>query len=129
MRGIRINFAATGPVFDFSAPARDFETTVQNALVNVATAAGSDPVFTERGTELLLDAVSGRLVNNTWANHSANFAAVHTLVFSQTVDDPADPSSLQNFKLQSANIVGQTLKLSAQATSVDGQKTGVLANI
>ena len=129
MRGIRISFDSAGPRFDFSVIARDFETTVQNALVNISTAAGSDPIYPDRGTDLLLDGVSGRLINNTWANHSANFAAISTLVFSQSVDDPSDPHRLQNLTLQGAKIRGQTLMLSAQATAVDGQKMGILAKI
>ena len=129
MRGIRINFSTAGPSFDFTVVAQDFESTVQNALVNVATAQGSDPIFPDRGTDLLLDGVSGRLVNNTWANHSANFAAIATLVFSQSVDDPSDPHRMQNFTLKGAKILGQTLLLSAQATSADGQKMGILTKI
>jgi len=129
MRGVKINFDANGPSFDFTAPLRDFETTVQNALVNVATDAGSDPVYPDRGTDLLLDGVSGRLINNAWANHSANFAAIKTLVFSQSVDKPSDPHRLQNFKLKNAQITNQSLKLSAQATAADGQVTGIIAAV
>lgn len=127
MRGIRINF--NDGSFDFSAPARDFETAVQNALVNVATDQGSDPLYPERGTNLLLDGVSGRLINNAWANHSANFAAVQTLVFCQTVDDPSDDHRLSNFLLAQAKIVGQKLTLSAQAVAADGQRAGLITEV
>jgi len=127
MRGVRIDF--NNGSFDFNAPARDFETAVQNALVNVATDLGSDPLYPDRGTNLLLDGVSGRLINNAWANHSANFAAVQTLVFCQTVDDSADTHRLQNFLLAQANIVGQKLTLSAQAVAADGQRTGLITEV
>lgn len=127
MRGVRINFNEGS--FDFGAPARDFETSVQNALVNVATDLGSDPLYPDRGTNLLLDGVSGRLINNAWANHSANFAAVQTLVFAQQVDDQADPHRLQNFLLANAQITGQKLTLEAKAVAADGQRTGLITEV
>jgi len=127
MRGVRINFNAGS--FDFTSPTRDFETSVQNALVNVSTDQGSDPIYPDRGTNLLLDGVSGRLINNTWANHSANFAAVQTLVFCQSVDDPADSHRLSNFTLSQAQIVGQKLTLSSQAVAADGQRAGIITEV
>lgn len=130
MRGIRLEFDDNGPSFDFSKPLFDFETTVQNALVNIGTARGSDPIYgDDRGTDLLLDAVSGRMVNNAWANHAANFAAVSTLVFSQRVDPAGDPHGLREFRLKNAKITGQKLELSAQAVAADGEIRGVIAEL
>ena len=53
----------------------------QNAVVHLLTSEGSDPVFPDRGTTLLRDAVRGAVVNRQGAEHVANFAALDTLFF------------------------------------------------
>lgn len=128
MRGIKVNFSAGGASFDFSKPVKDFDVTVQNALVNVGTALGSDPYFEERGTDLLLDGVQGRMVNAAWANHAANFAALKTLVFIQSQDSASDPYRLSNFRLQALRFTGQTVELRAKVFAANGQVRGTVSN-
>lgn len=129
MRGIRINFGAAGPRFDFSETVRDFEATVQNALVNVGTDLGSDPVFLDRGTDLKVDGAQGRMATRIWANHSSNFAALRTLAFLQQNDQSTNSWKLQSFTLQCQTLINTTAVLNVQAISEGGTVVGGLANI
>lgn len=128
MRGVKLSFTEHGADFDWSAPARDFDAVVQNALVNVGTELGSDPIFPSRGTSLLLDAVRGKMVNTIWAMHTANFAALATLAFSRQTNG-TDPHGLRHFKLQLKSLVSQHADLLVQATSSTGEVRGELVSI
>jgi hypothetical protein len=57
------------------------EADLQACLINMATQRGSDPMHPERGTELLVAATSGMLIDPLSAKHQANFAALDTLYF------------------------------------------------
>ena len=127
MRSSRIFFGPTGPRFDFTRVLIGFDCTVQNALVNLGTDRGTDRVYPSRGTDLKVDAAVGRMVNLTWANHTANFAALRTLEFIQQTDNQTNAFKLQDFKLISTGFSGQRIKLNAQATSVIGETRGVIA--
>jgi len=129
MRGILINFDAGGPRFNFDAPVKDFEATVQNALVNVGTNRGSDGLFEDRGTDLKIDGAQGRMATQIWANHSANFAALRTLSFSQQNDDPNNAWKLQSFTLRCEKLVQTTAVLAVEAVSEGGTTIGGIANI
>lgn len=82
MKGIRIHFdGQDNTVFDFRSAATDKELLAQQVLINIATTAGSDPVFPDRGTTLHQDAINGLAVNKTEASHIGNFAALDTKLF------------------------------------------------
>ncbi len=129
MNGIRLNFSEGGPRFDFSRPVKEFNSTVQNALVNVGTALGSDKVFVERGTDLKIDGAQGRMATTVWSNHSANFAALRTLSFVQQNDQETNSWKLQAFTLRCEKLVLDTVTLNVQAVSAGGQVVGGQANI
>ena len=129
MRGIRITFNEDGPRFDFSRSVRGFESVVQNALVNVGTDLGSDPIFTDRGTDLKRDGAHGRMATAIWANHSANFASLNTLAFIQQTDDETNPFKLQEFELRCEQVILTTAVLNVRAVSSLGQVVGGFANI
>lgn len=59
---------------------------IQKYLLNVATEAGSDPIFPDRGTDLLAAGIQGTLVSSTTADDS--FAAVNTLYFCNYEEHP-----------------------------------------
>lgn len=129
MNGIRINFSADGPRFDFTSTVRQFDSTVQNALVNVGTDRGSDPIFSDRGTDLKLDGAQGRMATKIWANHSANFAALRTLAFVQQNEMETNSWKLQSFSLRCEKLVNATAVLNVQAVSEGGTIVGGLATI
>jgi hypothetical protein len=129
MRGVKIDFTGAAPVFDFSNTVQDFNTTVQNSMVNLATQIGSDTLYPDKGTNLLMDAVQGLMINQQWANNSANFAAIKTIVFSQNNDLPGDPFSLQTLSLTADVFNIYNLNFSVTAVCVDGTVVGATANI
>jgi hypothetical protein len=81
MKSLAISFGPTGASLDFDRSVSEFSATIQAALVNIGTNRGSDDAYPQRGTTLLRDAVSGRLVSEQAAQHAVNFAAVDTLFF------------------------------------------------
>lgn len=129
MRGIRLTFNENGPRFNFSVPVRRFESTVQNALVNLGTDLGSDRVFVERGTDLKRDGAHGRMATSVWANHSANFAALRTLAFIQQTDTPVNPYKLQDFSLKCEEIRLTRATLNVRAVSTQDEVIGGFADL
>lgn len=128
MRGAFLNFQhAGGPVFDFTKPVADFSCLVQNALVNVATDQGSDPIFPDRGTTLKQDGAIGRMVNTVWATQAANFAALSTLAFIQQTDVQSNSFKMQSFTLRCQQLSNQLALLAVQAVCTDGTTIGIIA--
>jgi len=122
MTGVLIDFSGDKPVFG-SAKVEAFQAIVQNAMVNIGTRQGTDPLYTDRGTNLQLDAAAGRLIDLNSAAHSSNFAALDTLAFSRATADN-DPSGLSQVNLAPAQFSGGSLSLEAKFQSVDGQSVG-----
>lgn len=82
MKDVRIHFNGDDDtVFDFRAPVEGKAQVVQKVLLNIATERGSDPLFEDRGTNLLRDSINGLTINKTAAQHTGNFAAVYTKTF------------------------------------------------
>ena len=129
MRGVKLNFFGDSPVFDFSDTVKDFAATMQNAMVNFGTVLGSDPVYPDRGTYLLQDALQGRMLNLQWANSSANFAAVRTLVFCQSTEIPGNAYGLQDLNLEAPTFNIYNLQFNVTATCTDGSTAGVAAQL
>ena len=128
MRAIKINFQGAQPVFDFTDSVKDFDATVQNCLVNLGTMIGSDQFYPDRGTYLMLDAVQGRMINIQWANNSANFAALRTIVFSQNNDQANNPYALQTLTLAAGVYNIKNLVLNVGAVCINGATSGTVAN-
>jgi hypothetical protein len=130
VRGIAIDFPPGGsPVFDFSGPLVDFDTVVQDALINIGTTSGSDRIFgTQRGTTLKADGASGVLSVSSWAQNACNFASVEVLSFVQSTLSPGNPFQLQSLTLQCIGILpaSGSAQLNASATSALGDARGVV---
>lgn len=116
-------------MFDLSSTVNDFDTTVQNAIVNLGTTLGSDTLYPDKGTNLLIDAAQGLMINLQWANNSANFAALKTMVFSQSNEMPGDPYGLQTLSLTASTFNINNLSLAVVAVCTDGTTVGANANI
>lgn len=129
MNGIRLNFGEAGPEFDFETPVKDFDATVQNALVNTGTDRGSDFVFVERGTDLKIDGAQGRMATQIWANHSAAFAALRTLSFAQQNDHENNTFRLQSYTLRCVALEQDRLVLQVTAVSEGGTVIGGAATL
>ena len=82
MKSIQIHFdGAENTVFDFRVPAEGKTLYTQKALINIATEQGSDPIYPDRGTDLLASSINGLLIDKVEAQHAGNFAALDTLTF------------------------------------------------
>ena len=79
MRSIKINFNGNNTYIDFSSEVSGKEALKQKYLVNTLTTKSSDPIFNDRGTDLLDTAIRGALITSD--NISDGFAAVDTLYF------------------------------------------------
>ncbi len=54
---------------------------MQKAMVDLATEQGTDPLWPERGTTMLAEAIGGTIISTTSAQHTGNFAAAEVLMF------------------------------------------------
>lgn len=124
MNGVALDFTGDMPRFG-TGRVEGFGATVQNALVNIGTGQGTDPVYPERGTTLQRDAVDGKLIDLNSAQHASNFAAVDTLAFTKTYTPESDTSNLSEVRLEPADFTGTRLMIDAIFTSVAGQTVGV----
>lgn len=125
-----MNFESGGAVFDIAEEVTGRYATIQAALINMATAAGSDNAFPSRGTTLLRQAVSGALISEQEAMHAANFAAIDTVFFvrenedSDTTDDRLDTIVTSPFFLSP-----QALQVDLQFLFLSGEEIGVLTTL
>jgi len=125
MKGLKLILDEGGARFDESVAVEGFAAAVQNAMVGIATAKGSDRIYPKKGTGLFTAAVSGALVDPVAAAHHSNFAAVDTLFFSRTTDYADSPHKLAKIKLTPVVFDGRQMDLSAEFTSLNGDVLGV----
>jgi len=129
MNGIALVFGTEGPYFDLSGNlVTGFNATVQNALVCAGTNQGSDPLFPTRGTTLLADGTSGKMVNLGLAQTRANIAALNVLSFIQSTDSAQNADMLQDIQFQCQTIKDQNLAIAVKATSTTGKTVGIVIN-
>lgn len=82
MRDIRIVINGNGESFiDLTREVSGKDLYRQKALVNIITVKGSDPVFPDRGTDLMKKCLSGTIYDNNGLRHIGNFAALDTTFF------------------------------------------------
>lgn len=60
----------------------------QKYLINTATTAGSDKIYPDRGTNLLIGAIGGVIIDSNAAAHLGNFAALNTIHFCSYEEHP-----------------------------------------
>lgn len=98
-----------------------FQATVQRALVNLLVVQEKDPIFPDRGTDLLARALGGSLLNIRAAEHAGNFAASDTLHFGRINDLTDRGDKLADLQLSVATLSLNVLDLEAAFLSVDGK--------
>ena len=124
MNGLAINFTDAGPLLDFTRAIAGEDAEMQNVMVNIGTQKGTDPLFADRGTELLLAGVRGRLVSPTWARHDANFAALDTLAFVKANDQADNEFGISILRLGVKDFLPGKLVLSVYAEFENGSVRG-----
>lgn len=124
MKGLKILLSKNDTVIDLNNSVSGFDATVQNALVNIATQSGSDYIYADKGTELLKNAVTGKIVGWNDANHEAQAAGITTLFFSRAQDGTAvDTERLGAVNMAPVTYTEGTLTISASFTDLAGSRT------
>jgi hypothetical protein len=124
MKGLKILLSKNDTVIDLNNSVTGFDATVQNALVNIATQAGSDKIYSDKGTNLLKHAVTGKIVGFNDANHEAQIAALATLFFSRDQDTGAPSTErLGSIAMSPVTYTEGTLTISAAFTDLEGSRT------
>lgn len=121
-RSLKVDFDENGhPILRSADQVGGFEATCQNAIINLLVEAGSDPVFSSRGTDLLLRGLSGRINNYRQAEHAANFAASDTLFFGREHDTGDASDKMRQIELTPVlTSATDNLTLEAAFLSVGG---------
>lgn len=120
--GIVISFLPDGSAELLPQIAVGLQASVQNALVNILTPAGSDLLFSQRGTALFATALSGGIFNPRSAAHAANFAASDTLFFSREYDVADTADQLREVSLQPSFTGVDSLTVESGFLSIGGTR-------
>lgn len=86
MKDLKIKFKGDDSIIDLNSYVDGKDMYQQKYLVNIVTEQGSDPLYDDRGTTLLQDAINGLAYNYVSAAHVSNFAALDTRYFFDTID-------------------------------------------
>jgi hypothetical protein len=119
MEGLKIIFNKNNVYLDAASSVTGFNCTVQNALANIATRVGTDKIYTEKGTDILLSAVSGKIVGMNDANHEAQAASINSLFFSREYETSSDDAiRLGSVSIEPISYSGESLLLNTSFTDV-----------
>ncbi len=129
MRSINVIFSGeSGTLIDWTHSVRDRQTVEQKYLMNIATEKESDPIFPDRGTDLLAQAIGGVVIDVASAQMIGTFAATDTIYFCSWEEAPsvyeADyyPTSAELIPTEYTNY-GRTLNFELILTFRDGTTT------
>lgn len=129
MKAINVIFnGGEGTLIDWNNKVEDQACITQKYIINVATEKGTDPIFPDRGTDLLLRAIGGVVIDANSAAMIGNFAATDTIYFCSWEEVPAVYNS--EIYPSAADIVpvsythqGKTLNFDLILTFRDGSST------
>lgn len=132
MRSIKIKFDGSNTSIDFLSEVSGKEAIKQKYLVNTLTTKGSDPIFKNRGTDLLTAAIGGALI--TSSNITDGFAAVDTLYFcnfeeSKEVYNSGDNIVLYSLAPDYDSLTTTSATFNAEFEFVDGSSSKVTFNV
>lgn len=134
MRDIKIILNGDNSTIDLNSIVEDKLLYEQKALVNMVTVNGSDPIFADRGTDLLRDAIYGKVYSSSGTIHIGNFAALDTIYFIKSTDSESVADA--DYTINDINVGGisysnatNTLNLSVQVVYDDGTYTETVADI
>jgi hypothetical protein len=125
MTGLRVDFGPDGISFRPDTVVSGKQAEVQNALINIATIAGTDVTYPEKGTHLLKTLARTGAPTPMRAQHIATFAAVDTLFFCRGADREDTGDSLEEVELFLEYFQLQHIELSAKLKFVDKTEIGV----
>ncbi len=121
-RGVKIEFLDGGDLrIDPSSEVDGFDAVVQSCTVNLLVSKGSDPLFPDRGTDLLTRALSGAVFSSQSARHAANFASVDTLFFSRRKERADADDKPESVLLENLDFKAGKLSFEPRIISIDGR--------
>lgn len=129
MNSLKINFGRGGAEMKFDETVAEFDATIQAALVNIATDRGSATAHPARGTNLLREAVSGRLVGEQAAQHAVNFAAIDTLFFVRENEPIDSGEKLTEIVTEPVQLSVGAMRLRLQFRGGNGTVKGVINDL
>lgn len=145
MKDLKIKFKGDDSVIDLNSYVDGKGTYQQKYLINIVTEQGSDPLYDDRGTTLLQDAINGLAYNYVSAAHVANFAALDTRYFfdsieyydseddnaytTTTEDDDGDNINAVSILPLTINIHNSTLDLSVKFIFNDKTETSTVSSV
>lgn len=132
MRSIKINFKGNSTYIDFLSEVSGKEALKQKYLVNTLTTKSSDPIFNDRGTDLLATAIGGALITSD--NISDGFAAVDTLYFcsfeeNKEVYDSGDNITSYSLVPDYDALTTTSAVFNANFEFADGSSSGITFNV
>ena len=123
MNGIRVNFSADGAEIDFNSEVEDFWPTVQNTTVFTGQKLNTDKIFSDKGTGIHKDAVSGGLSTAgsflIALKQLSNDAAMFT---QDTEDEDNNQFQLRQFSLELDSWLGTAAHIKVGAKSTTGEE-------
>lgn len=126
MKSLKISFESGGGRLLLDETVEDFHAVVQNAMVNIATEKGSDKGDRSRGTNLLRQALQGRVADLLTAQHISNLAALDTLFYLRNSDDKnTTEERMEKVQLQPFEYDGMELRINARFTGTNRTVVGV----
>jgi hypothetical protein len=132
MQGLKILFDTKDNIsIDPNASLSDFDATIQNALVNIGTRNGTDRIYPDKGTTILTEATSGKIVGFNAANHVSQLAALDTLFFSREYETSETLTvRLGSVAMEPVTYDGSKLKLQVAFTDQANSRTvGTITNL
>ena len=87
MKGVKVDFKATGAELNFNESVEGFMPTVQNTVIFTGQKSNSDHTRPEKGTDLLKNAVQGGLVNAGAFMQELTAIAIDAKLFTRDNDD------------------------------------------
>jgi hypothetical protein len=130
MEGLRISFEKSNVALAVTGSSTGFDCTIQNALTNIGTRKGTDHMYSNKGTDILLRAVQGKIVGMNDANHEAQIAAIDTLFFSRDYETSASGTIvLGAVTMQPLTYDGNALITTTSFTDLDQTRTVGTATI
>jgi hypothetical protein len=120
MKALEIQFDADGAMRFPNRAIEGSRLVLQNVLVNLMQGKDGDPVFTDRGVEIVNLAAAGALRAGIRAQQEANFAANDLLFFSREWETAAAEDKPATVQL-TASVEGDTLDLLVALRTVGGQ--------
>lgn len=130
MRGLKLEFGDEGVRIVPTEEVQDLDADTQNILMSLGTSKGSDQIFPDRGTNLFIRGLQGRLIDKITAGHEGNYAANDALFFVSN-NDPFDETRerIRRIILTPVEFDGQNLDMSLELETTTGTRIGTEATL